>query len=461
MPTADSLNRLGVDLFLQGDLEGARLHYLAALQIDPNFLPGWANLAVVLGGQNKLTAAVACVRKVLNVAPHDGNQLNNLGNMLMRLKLYDESRAVMERAAGLMPDNPTVWYNLALLALREGKNAEGLVHFDRVIALGGDSATIRNDKAHALLAEGSNLGLALEFYEDRWAKMIHLPPWDYHIPEWQGQAPLVGKKILLHAEQGHGDTIMCARFCYETTMCEGAEVTLCLPNDMCSLFEGQFDGVQVLSMYDLSAEKAKTFDFHSPMYSAMRWLGIEQSDISPAPYLKAPQIIGPKVATPNCFNIGICWASGSRGGEYDWRRRVAPLELWLPLAELPDVQLYSLQIGPEAPDIATIGAEGLIIDETPQFKNWADTAAFLSQLDLVVTVDTAIAHLAGAMGKEVWMLSQHNNCWRWWNIDSESGRPWYSAVTIIRQEVPDDWKTQILKVRTRLLAQRQGLQVAA
>lgn len=448
MTSADSLNRQGVEFQTRGDLEAARIHYLAALGVDRDFLPAMANLAVVLGHQNKLQAAVVYLKKVLVAAPYDGGQLNNLGNMLMRLERYEESRAVLELATAVMPDSPTTWYNLALLVLRSGNNAEAIEYFTKAEALGANGHQLEHDKAHALLAIGYDLKAALALYEARWESMVHLAAWDFHIPEWKGE-DLKGKSILFHAEQGFGDTIMVARFAKDLAT-RSAQVGLCLPPDLCDLFREQdWDGVSVLDMWQLTPEVAQKFDYQSPMYSAMKWLGIEQKDIRPEPYLYPPATCGVKIPEDG-FKIGICWASGARGNEYDWRRRLAPLQYWLRLAELPNVRLFSLQKGPESGDIADLGAEALIQDDTVHLETWADTASYLDQLDLVISVDTAVVHLAGAMGKSTWMLSQYNHCWRWWNIYQESGKPWYESVSIIRQEKPGAWKEQLDAVYERL-----------
>ncbi len=441
-------------LYLEGDLEGARLHYLAALRVDPEFLATWANLAVVLGQMNQLQAAVVCLRKLLAYAPHDSGQLNNLGNMLTRLERYPEARETLMRCVELAPDNPTTWYNLALLSIREHKYREALEHFDRMEALGHTSHTVRNDRAHALLGLGENLPETLALYEALWFSMIHLPPWDFHVPEWQGES-LEGKRILFHGEQGYGDTIMTSRF-HANLAARGAQVTLGLPADLCDLYAHQ--GLSVANIFALTPAIMAEFDYHTPMYSAMRWLGVTREQIDPTPYLRAPQTHS---SLSRNFNVGICWGSGLRGGEMDWRRRHAPLSLWLSLAELPGVQLYSLQKGPDENEIQALGADAVVIDETRSWRSWYDTAAFVAKLDLVVSVDTAVVHLAGALGKPCIMLAQYNHCWRWWNIDRESALPWYSSVSIIRQGAPGDWSGQLAHVRERLRLRDRALRRAA
>jgi hypothetical protein len=124
----------------------------------------------------------------------------------------------------------------------------------------------------------------------------------------------------------------------------------------------------------------------------------------------------------------------------DARRREADLKLFLPLIENPKFKIWSLQKGTNEEDISNLGLEGLVSDETGMFSDFYETAKFISGLDLVLTVDTAVAHLSGALGIPTFMLAQFSNCWRWWNIENGSGEPWYSGMRIFRQSVPGDWK---------------------
>lgn len=447
-PSADSLNRLGAELQLQGDEEGARLHYLAALHIDPGFCPSLANLAMVLGNQNKLTVAAAIVTRILNMFPNDGGQWNNLGNFLTRLERYSEAEIALNRAAELVPDNIGVWHNLLLLAHRTRRSDLALDYVNQVIRLGGFNPSVQNDRAHILLAIG-DLGRGLVDYEARWHTLLHLEPWDFHIPEWTGQ-DLTGKSILVHHEQGFGDTIMASRFVLSVRDL-GAKVTFGLPVALLRLYEHQDWGIEFIDITKLTQENAREFDFHSPLYSTMRWLGIRRGTISSTPYLTSPELVVPGVIK-NVFNVGICWTSGSRGSKFDWRRRISPLEAWLSLTEIPGVLLWSINKDPSAQEeIQTLGAEALIHDQTGSFNDFASAAAFISKLDLVISVDTAVVHLAGAMGKPVWMLNQFTPCWRWWDSDIRAGTPWYENMKIVNQNSPGDWGYQIAECKTRLL----------
>lgn len=442
MTSADSIHQTGANLQLNGDEEGARLHYLAALTLDPFYVPSMANLAAILSNNNQLNAAAALLQQVVGLVPHDGIQWSNLGNVLMRLERYEESEFALSRAAERVPDNIGLWHNWVLLCHRTGRQDEALYFMDYLTGLGGETLTTRNDKAHLLLAKG-DLKNGLIEYEARWHTLMHLEPWDFHIPEWEGQ-DLAGKNILFHAEQGFGDTIMTARFA-DSLAIIGAAVTLGLPKSLCRLFEHQPMAYDVIDIAEMTEADARRFDFHSPMYSAMRHLGVDKDEISGRPYLKAPALTSPPIPRgPGIKNVGICWASGKRGTQMDWRRRVSDLKLWLRLAEVPGVVLWSLIPEQFARDeISALGAEGVVRDPTRYFEDFADTAVFIDKLDLVITVDTAVAHLAAAMGKQTWMLSQFTPCWRWWDLKNHTGKPWYDSMTILTQDQPNAWEAQI------------------
>lgn len=437
---AESLNKEAVAAQIQGDLASARKFYLTALEAEPDYLPALANLAAIASERNELGVGIVILKRLVQLVPQDGNQWNNLGNLLTRSERYDEADFAFARAAELCPDNTATWHNLGLLRLRQGRYFEAVVFFNRVQSLGHDSDQVHEDIAHAMLADGSDLPSALDVYEARWHRLVHLEPWDFYIKEWQGE-DLAGKSILLHAEQGFGDTIMTARF-VTNVRALGARVTLAVPPALVELFLAQDNGIDVINVHSLTEAEASHFDFHSPLYSTMRWLGVTRESISPAPYIKAPDLM---VAPPirGAFNVGICWASGRRGTQLDWRRRHSPLSEWLKLAQLPNVHLWSLCIDHELQtEVEAIGAEMLV--HRPKFANFAETAAFIASLDLVISVDTAVAHLAAAMGKPTWMLSQFTPCWRWWDIHrGDTGRPWYQSMRILPQHRPGDWESQL------------------
>jgi ADP-heptose:LPS heptosyltransferase len=175
----------------------------------------------------------------------------------------------------------------------------------------------------------------------------------------------------------------------------------------------------------------------------MRWSGIKQpKDISSEVYLVAkPE---PVMRLPeNRKKVGICWASGNHFKEMNERRRVVPLTLFLPLLSDPSVSVISLQVGAESKDIINNGLEGIIFDPTMKIENFSQTADLIASLDMVISVDSAVAHLAGAIGKPVLMLSPFSRCWRWWG--QETGWPWYSRMRIYPQEQNGSWARPMAK----------------
>ena len=445
MPTADDLNNSGLGFMLQGQHDAAQFHFNAALRISPFHVPSLANAVVNLGRLEKLVAATAYARRILTILPNDGGQWCNLSNLLLRQGQHVEAEAAAKKACELSPENPSVWRNYAIIAYQMGNHIEASKHLETVMALGQRNPEVLNDLAHIYLARG-HLKKALELYENRWERMVHLKSWDFYIPEWTGQN-LAGKRILFHGEQGMGDTIMTARF-WQHLQNRGARVTIGIPNqELVSLFEHQDWDCEIVHIDSLSENSAKLFDFQSPMYSAMRHLKVEMGDIDPAPYMTAPEITTVP-AKKGFFNVGICWGSGKRNNELDWRRRYAALENWLDLASIPGVYLWSLQKGEDADDIQRLDVEGLVDNSfISGVTEWAETAAFISKLDLVISVDTAIVHLAGAMGVPCWMLAQHTPCWRWWDIENNSGKPWYDSVSIFKQHEYEGWKYQLEHIR--------------
>jgi tetratricopeptide (TPR) repeat protein len=455
-PTAESLNATGADFYLKGDVTAARFHYLAALKLDPNNVNALANLGQLCGESGNFHTAITYYRRALELDPKNAKHWNNLGNTFMRLNDFDNAREALTNALDYSIDNIDIYYNFALVAYRQGKFQESKDYLDRTIFLGNWSRGIQSDFAHINLALGENLTEALAKYEARWYTLPHLPAWDFHIPEWQGES-LRDKRILLHGEQGFGDDIMCSRFVKNLTA-RGAEVHVACHKALVPLFVAQ--NWSTYNMMTLDRGIMGQFHFQTPMFSALRHLEYDWHDIKGEPYLRAPKKFKPNLNT-SLFKIGICWASGKRGDWNDWRRRYVPLKDWLTLACLPRVQLVSLQFGSEADEIDEIGADGLVLNLMNQVENWADTADLIMNLDLVISVDTAVAHLAGALGKPVWMLSQFSRCWRWKNIETESGAPWYDSMKVFKQRSPGDWAEQLDYCRSKLEIELDSLKLAA
>jgi hypothetical protein len=268
------------------------------------------------------------------------------------------------------------------------------------------------------------------------------------LPLWQGEA-LDGKTLFVYAEQGLGDTIQFARF-LPLVAKRGARVVFDCQPELVRLLSG-LAGVDELRP-QFQANPLPAADFHVPLLSLPGRLGITLATVpSAVPYLSAPlAVIGPNVPRPPATRlaVGLVWAG--RPEHANDRNRSMTLEDLLPLADLPGVALFSLQIGPCASDIGTAGATPLIYDLTPQIRDFADTARLIEQLDLVICVDTSVAHLTGALARPGFVLLPYTPDWRWLGMREDS--PWYPTLRLFRQPAPGDWNSVVAKLRDAIAA---------
>lgn len=440
VPTrADEINAIGADFFRKGLLEPARLHFLGALSLEPQHSQALQNMGAVLRQMGHYEASASMARRSVIASGNNPYCRSNLGVAQLAMRDYAGALATLLSVARDLPDAGPSWHNYGLVLYMTGCYAMALLAFDKSLELEPDNSQVLSDKALTLLSLG-HIQEGLAVYEVRWNLLYRNKIWNMNLPEWQGEG-LSGRRILMHHEQGFGDSIMLSRFCKQL-QAKGAEVTMVVPAELVKLFARSFVDVNVVDMDELA--HADGFDYHSPMLSALRWLGIESPDeISSEPYLKAetnPAIRLPEAKT----KIGICWASGNHSPEMWERRRVVPLTKFLPLSELPNVALISLQKGPGSNDIENNGMEGIVFDISAKLEDFAATADVIAQLDVVISVDSAVAHLAGAMGKPVMMLSPYTRCWRWWN---ENGMPWYGGMQQYAQSQDGTWDKAMSVVR--------------
>lgn len=432
---ADELTNAGVRLFHEGKLDPARLHFLTALALEPKNPIALQNLSAVLRNMSHFQAAIAVAKRCVALTEErNPYQLTNLGVSLLGVKDFKNSLALIREACDLLPDSYHSWQNLGLVYFNLGFYDKALACFERGIAIQPNNLC-KADKSITLLSMGRiQEGLAL--YECRWEMLYRSPVWNLPFPEWQGE-DLTNRRIILHHEQGFGDSIMLSRF-VKNFVERNCYVSLAVPEQLVRLFRKNFKNADVVPFGHKSLSEDSSYDYHSPLLSVMRHLGIQgPSDIDAKPYLTAPLGPPPAKLPKAAKRIGICWASGNHGPVLRDRRRMVPLPLFLPLFDDLDVALISLQVGDDAKDIPAYGLEGLVFDISYKLEDFAATASLIAPLDLVISVDSAVCHLAGAMGKPVIMLSPFTRCWRWWNIPS--GGPWYNTMTIFSQSENGTW----------------------
>jgi tetratricopeptide (TPR) repeat protein len=466
---ADAHNNLGNVLWKQRKAAEATARFRHALALRPNYPEAHNNLGIILAQQNQLEEAAARFEQAIALRPDYAEALNNLGSVLWKQNKLDQATACFERALALRPDYAEAHNNLGDTLNIQGRFAEAVPRFERAISLRPGYAEAYNNLGNVLLNQGkfdeaapryqqalalkpdfvdAHLGLATcnlakgdyargwPGYE--WRLRVHSPELPAGVPRWNGE-PLEGRSVLLVAEQGLGDTIHFVR--YGRLLAQlGARVVLACPAALGRLLSSYPD-VDELFIQG-SGKDLPRCDFYLPLLSAPLALGTTAATIPrDVPYLSADAELTQQwrreLAAIAGFKIGIAW-QGERG--YLWDRwRSIPLAHFAPLARLPGVRLVSLQKGFGTEQMATVDFP--VLDLSGRLDEAAgpfmDTAAVMRSVDLVVTSDTAIAHLAGALGVPVWVALHFSAEWRWLRERDDS--PWYPTMRLFRQSRFGEW----------------------
>ena len=371
------------------------------------------------------------------MAALQAEHLNNRGAALWARDCLDEAAALFRRAVQLRPDLAQAHNNLGATLRDLGRPDQALPCFRTAIALSPDYAMAHKNLAMVLLAQGV-MPLGWQEYEWRWklpamaASLARFPQ-----PQWRGE-PAAGRTLLAHAEQGLGDTV---QFCRYATLAaaRGLRVTVQAPRPLLRLLR-TLPGVDRVVETGAPPPAA---DLHCPMLSLPLAFGATLATI-PAPlgYLRADpaqaHAAGLRLnrSAAGKLRIGLAWA-GNPALAADRRRSLRPEQL-VPLSGLRAAHLVSLQRGSRPPP-------GLALaDPMPDARDLADTAALIANLDLVISVDSVVAHLAAALGKPVWLLDRFDPCWRW--LAGRSDSPWYPTLRIYRQSQPGDWPGVLARV---------------
>ena len=408
-------NNLGQSLFQQGRLGEAHDCFMATIAHDPGYANARINLANTQRILGKPDQARFHLEQLLPAHPDSVEVHNNLGTALQDLGEAEAARNILERAAELAPQSPQVRWNLALSQLLLGDYRQGWAN-----------------------------------YEARWDGCANLKDAYNKPPElaWRGEA-LDGKRLLLWAEQGFGDTLQFIRFAAQLAEL-GAIVIVEAQPELAELLAGA-PGV---SSAVARGQTLPPYDLHCPLMSLPHRLGMTDAAAGSAAYLHADPVRSAywnaQLAPYPGKKIGVAWAGKSRGQHAELAaidaRRSVTLEQLSPLFDNRQRSFFSLQKDRPAEEIAESALP--LHDFSAAWKDFSDTAAFIANLDLVITVDTAIAHLAGALGKPVWLLNRYDSCWRWQRERLDS--PWYPALRQFRQARIGEWDAVITAVADEL-----------
>jgi tetratricopeptide (TPR) repeat protein len=445
--SADAHNSLGNTLNSLGRAEEAVDQYRCALALRPDFPEGYLNLGNSLKGLGRVKEAVVCYSHAIRLRPQYAEAHSNLGIALMRLDLPQDALASFTAAIALDPGLTIAYSNLGAALSELDRHEEAVPIFQRARQLEPDAPQPVFNEALARLALG-DFENAWRDYEARWvASELHLKSRNFPQPLWDGEADIAGKTFLIHAEQGIGDMILFARY-IPLLVQRGARVIVECYRPIQNLIAA-IPGVAQVLIY---GEDLPDFDIHAPFGSLAGAFKTTIKTIpNQTPYLPVPSS-SPTIADLDTTDdprprVGVCWA-----GNPDYprdRNRSIPLAVFQRLFRTPNVRFVSLQQRLRPGDeqiLANFDNIDLVTDR--KGSSLADTAALISKLDLVITVDTAIAHLTGALGRPVWVLLAYFPYWVW--LRTRSDNPWYPTAQVFRQPRTGDWESVIERAAVTL-----------
>jgi tetratricopeptide (TPR) repeat protein len=451
---APAHNGLGILYKQQGDLEQADYHAQQAIALDPNDASFHNTLGGIWQDRGDWEAAVCHYQTALSLNPDDVGILTNLGTALHVLGRLDEALFCLQRAIALEPNHAPTHYSLGLTRLDQGHLEQAIDHLRQAVSLDPNDSEAHHSLAHALLSNGYYQEGFLEF---EWRLQLkQWAPASFPQPLWNGEN-LSGKTLFLHAEQGFGDTIQFIRYLPFVNTCGGRVILACQP-PLRRLLEAmpavKHSVEQIIEQHVGVEQVLPEFQVHLPLLSLPRIFATTLETIpAQVPYLIAPTHDLQLETRPETrLKVGLVWASGYRGTDLRFSRmhtqKTCPLSLFRPIWSRSDICLYSLQVGRNVQDLTDLGGDCPIQDLAPHIHDFADTAALIAQMDLVISVDTAVAHLAGALSKPVWVLLPFVADWRW--LQERQDSPWYPTMQLFRQPSPGDWDSVLTQVVTAL-----------
>jgi Flp pilus assembly protein TadD len=483
----DCLHFLGVIFYQRGDYAEAVRLIVPALRQKPDDALALHNLGSALAMQGRRAEALASFSHAIAARPdypdayvHRGNVLRELGRNKEAIESYDDALVLRQdlaeahcgrghaltglrrfddaiqshgRALGLQPNLAEAHCGRGVAYAETGLIEEALADFERAQKLRPNYAEAYVNEAMYRLVLG-DFERGFEKYEWRWAtSQLRGHKRDFAQPQWRGAEDIRGKTILLHAEQGLGDTIQFARY-VPALAARGARVILEVQGPLQALITTVPGGAQVIA----AGDPLPNFDVHCPLLSVPLAFGTRLDTIPhDVPYLSAPAekvtAWRTRLGERTRPRIGLVWAGNPRKelpnvNRIDGERSMAVDQL-APLFDVEACSFYSLQKGDDAVKQLREGAwRSRVIDFTDDLRDFSDTAALIENLDLVIAVDTSVLHLAGALGRPVWLMNRFNTCWRW--LRGRDDSPWYPSLRQFRQDAAKNWDPVVRRVARAL-----------
>jgi tetratricopeptide (TPR) repeat protein len=453
---AEGHANLGNALRDLGRLAESEASHQEALRLWPDYPEAHSNLCATLRERGHLAEAEASCRQALRLRPEFSEAHGNLGNVLRDLGRPAEAEASYREAVRRGPDSAEAHSNLGAALHALLRPVEAAASYREALRRQPDYADAHNNLGHTLLLAGK-LPEGWNECEWRWKTwQLVGAARDFRAPLWSGEA-IGDRVILLHAEQGFGDTLQFCR--YVPLIASGARTILEVQAPLVRLLSRLPGIAEIVSLGD----RLPPFDLHCPLMSLPRAVGTTLHTIPAAmPYLDADPTRAAdwreRLAGLPGLRIGLVWAGSARSEVPELtavdRRRSIALDLMAPLGEASGVSFISLQKGEPAAQADHPPAGMALHDFTAELHDFEDTAALVDALDLVISVDTAVAHLAGALGKPVWLLNRFDTCWRW--LLNRDDSPWYPRLRQFRQPAPGDWNSVVRAVVDALVRLAAG-----
>ncbi|MDX2273407.1 MAG: tetratricopeptide repeat protein [Cyanobacteriota bacterium] len=422
--------------FLQlQQLDQAKRCYQELIAQDPQNVECLGSLAHLLMTAGQVEAAIEYYQQAILLAPTDARLYNNLGNALHSIDRLDEAILAYQKTLQLRPTDPQAYNNLGIVLQENGQVAEAIHLYQEAIRRDPIAAAAHYNLGTALLSLG-DWEQGWQEYEWRWMQP-QATPRGFAQPVWDGTATAC---LLLHSEQGLGDTLQFVRYVVEVRQRCHRLLLECQP-PLVSLLKTLAEVDEVIPQ----GSPLPAFDCHASLLSLPRILQTRLDSIPPPRPFQLPSPLPPftdRLANdPTARKIGIVWATGYRPDldlQRTYRQKSCPLGYFLELLDWPSVALYSLQVGGNAPDLDPFLPHPRLHPLAPHLKDFADTAAAIRQLDLVISVDTAVVHLAGSLGIPTWLLLPFASDWRW--LVNRRDSPWYPSLRLFRQSQAGDWQ---------------------
>ena len=453
----DAHVNLGNALLGLGRSEAAQAKYMAALEQDPHHPGAWFNLGNAHADAGNFRAAVPPYKKAVQFDPDNGDAHYNLANAYQQLDAFPDAIDSFERALSIEPGHIDAKCNLASAWQSSGHpdRAISLLKdaIDREMLSGDDESVDLHWNLSLALLQNGNMRDGWREYEWRWRTPTFAEfRREFVEPLWDG-GDIFGKSIFVHAEQGFGDALQFVRY-VPLLAARGAQVTLECRPELQSLFENV---AGVSTCLPLGAEVG-SFDVHVPLMSLPYLFGTSGNAVpADVPYLRAPDGIAPdpRLTAVRDVKVGIVW-SGSPT-RLDNSQRSCPLSAWVPIFEVRGVTFFSLQVGHGRDQLMGSKKVLEIVDLGAGFEDFADTAVAIANLDAVISVDTSVLHLAGALDVTAFALLSQPTGFLW--MDHRADSPWYPSLQLFRQTTPRDWSIPVdacAAALNELVKRRQG-----